>query len=134
MDKLIINNIEFIGHCGITEEERVNGQKMSADIELSLDISKAAASDNLKDTVNYVDICDKVVTIGRKETYNLLETLAERLVNEILKNHDISEVRLRIRKCSPPVDAIKGYFGVEITRQRDYRPPTEPIPFNIRSR
>lgn len=119
MDRLIIKDIEFIGHCGITEEERLFGQRISADIELSLYISKAAASDSLEDTVNYVDICDKVVSIGRREPYNLLETLTERIAKEILKNHKVAEVTIKLRKCGVPVDAIKGYFEVEITRKRD---------------
>ena len=54
MDRLIIKGIEFTGHCGITEEERASGQRLSADIEVTLDISKATASDRLEDTVNYV--------------------------------------------------------------------------------
>lgn len=119
MDRLIIKDIEFIGHCGITEEERMVGQRISADIEVSLDISRAAASDSMEETVDYVDICNKAVSIGRREEYHLLETLAARIGKEILESYKISEVTVRLRKCSVPVDAIKGYFGVEITRRRD---------------
>ena len=119
MDKLIIKDIEFIGHCGVTEEERGVGQRISADIEVALDISKAAVSDRLEDTVDYVDICNKVVSTGRKEEYHLLETLAERICEKILKSYKVLEVVVRLRKCSVPVDTIRGYFGVEITRRRD---------------
>lgn len=118
MDKLVIKDIEFIGHCGITEEERKTGQRIAADIELTLDLSKAAASDRLEESVNYVDISGMVVSIGRKERFHLLETLAERIAREILKNFKVSAVTVRLRKSSVPVDEIKGYFEVVITRER----------------
>src|SRR3990170_4161952 len=110
MDRLSIKDIEFIGHCGITEEERIVGQRISADIEVTLDLSKATVSDRLEDTVDYVSLCDKVVSIGRGESYHLLETLAERVAREILQGFRASEVTVRLRKCPAPVEAIKGHL------------------------
>ena len=117
MDRLSIKDIEFIGHCGITEEERRVGQRISADLQVTLDLSKATVSDRLEDTVDYVSLCDKVVSIGRGESYHLLETLAERIAREILQGYKVSEVTVRLRKYPAPVDAIKGHFEVEITRK-----------------
>ena len=118
MDWLSIKDIEFIGHCGITEEERRVGQRISADLQITLDLSEAAASDRLEDTVDYVSLCDKVVSIGRGESYHLLETLAERVAREILHGFKVSEVTVRLRKCPAPVEAIKGHFEVEVTRKK----------------
>ncbi|MDD5435685.1 MAG: dihydroneopterin aldolase [Nitrospira sp.] len=92
MDKFIVRDIEFIGHCGITEDERNSGQRLSADIEVFLDISKPAISDRLEDTVNYVEICNTIVSIGTTERYHLLEALADRICREILKNYNIPEI------------------------------------------
>jgi len=118
LDKIIIKEIEFIGHCGITEEERIVGQRLSADIEISVDITTAANSDRIQDSIDYVGVCNKIVSIGSEEHCNLLETLAERMAREILSNYNVSEILIRLRKCSVPVDPIKGYFGVEIVRRR----------------
>lgn len=118
MDKFIVKDIEFIGHCGITAEEQNTGQRLSADIEVLYDFSKACISDRIEDTINYVDLCNTIVSIGKKERYHLLEALAERVCREILKNYNISEIILRIRKCSVPVEAIRGCFEVEIKRKR----------------
>lgn len=118
MDRIIITEIEFIGHCGITEEERHVGQRISADILVTLDLSKATASDSLEDTVDYVSLCDTVVSIGRGELYHLLETLAERIAREILQGAKVSEVTVRLRKSPPPVEAVKGHFEVEVTRKK----------------
>ena len=118
LDKIIIKEIEFIGHCGITEEERIVVQRLSADIEISVDITTAANSDRIQDSIDYVGVCNKIVSIGSEEHCNLLETLAERMAREILSNYNVSEILIRLRKCSVPVDPIKGYFGVEIVRRR----------------
>ncbi|MBI5192727.1 MAG: dihydroneopterin aldolase [Nitrospirae bacterium] len=118
MDKFIIKDIEFIGHCGITAEEQISGQRLSADIEVLYDFSKACISDRIEDTVNYVDLCNTIVSVGKSERYHLLEALAERICGEVLKIYNISEIILRIRKCSVPVEAIKGCFEVEIKRKR----------------
>ncbi len=118
MDKLIIKDIEFIGHCGITEEERTTGQRLSADIELVTDITMAAKSGRLEDSIDYVGVCNLVVTAGSEGKFNLLETLAEKMAQEILRKYNVSEIVIRLRKCSVPVDAVRGYFGVEIRRKR----------------
>lgn len=118
MDKLIIKEIEFIGHCGITEEERVIGQRLSADIELSVDITGAANSDRLQDSIDYVGVCNLIVSIGSEGRFNLLETLAERMAREVLGKYNASEIVIRLRKRSVPVAPVIGCFEVEIRRRR----------------
>ncbi len=118
MDKLIIKDIELIGHCGITEEERITGQRLSVDIELSTDISMAASSDRLQDSIDYVEVCNLIVSIGTDGKFNLLETLAERMAQEVLGKYNVSEIVVRLRKPSVPVAPIRGCFEVEIRRKR----------------
>lgn len=119
MDKLIIKEIELIGHCGITEEERITGQRLSVDIELTADITTAVKSDSLQDSIDYVSVCNLIVSIGSKEKFNLLETLAERMAQEVLREYNISEIVIRLRKTSVPVSPIRGCFEVEIRRIRN---------------
>ncbi len=118
MDKIIIKEIDFIGHCGITEEERIAGQRLSADVELSVDITSAANSDRIQDSIDYVEVCNNIVSIGSYEKYNLLETLAEKMAREILNKYNVSEILIRLRKRSVPVEPIRGCFEVEIVRRR----------------
>ena len=117
-DRLIIRDIEFIGHCGLTEEERTVGQRISADVEISFDISRAAASDRIEETINYVEVCKRVVSIGKSSGCHLLETLADKMAEEIINSYSVSEITLRLRKCSVPIEFIKGSFEVEITRKK----------------
>jgi len=119
LDKLIIKEIELIGHCGITEDERTTGQRLSVDIELSTDITTAANSDLLQDSIDYVSVCNLIVSIGSEGKFNLLEALAERMAQEVLGKYNVSEILIRLRKTSVPVTPIRGCFEVEIRRKRN---------------
>jgi len=55
----------------------------------------------------------------KTERTNLVETLAERIAQAIIKKFPIKEVLVRLKKCLPPVEGIKDYFAVEIRRKRD---------------
>lgn len=119
MDKLIVRDIEFIGHCGITEEERTAGQRLSADIELAVDFKMASTTDRLQDSIDYVSVSRLIVSIGSGSKLNLLETLAEKMAGEILAKYNVSEILIRLRKCSVPVENIRGSFEVEIRRRQN---------------
>jgi len=54
----------------------------------------------------------------KTERTNLVETLAERIAQAIIKKFPIKEVLVRLKKCLPPVEGIKDYFAVEIRRKK----------------
>ena len=115
-DRLIISGLEFHGHCGITDEEQKTGQRFSVDIEIGYDIKPAAKSDHLKDAIDYAAVCRRLVEIGRNEPFRLVEAMAERMAGVLLKEFGAREVRLRVKKLHPPVEAIKEYAAIEIYR------------------
>jgi dihydroneopterin aldolase len=119
MDKLFVTGLEFHGHCGITEEERRTGQRLSVDVEISCDLVAAGRSDHIKDTVDYALVCSRVLAIGRNEKFSLVESLAERIAEDLLDHFSsTSDILVRVHKCLPPVEEIRGFFGVEIRRTR----------------
>jgi len=116
MNKICIYQIEFDGHIGITEEERSVPQPISVDIELTCNIN--TCSDNLYDTIDYDALCKKIMEIGRTTSLNLIEALAEKIVQNALQDAMVTSVLVRVKKCHPPLKEIKGGFVVEILRQR----------------
>ena len=118
-DRILISRIEFHGHCGVTEEERRPGQRLSVDVEAALDLSAASRSDAVRDTVDYAAVSERVLEIGRNGKFALVETLAGRIAEDLLSRFPLlEEVTVRVRKCIPPVEAIQGTFEVEIRRLR----------------
>jgi len=118
MDKLAIYDITFHGHVGVTDEERKTAQKLSVDTELACDLKKASAYDRLSDAVDYEQVCEAVLKIGRGYAFHLLETLAEGIAEKILEDRKISSVLVRVRKHLPPRKEIRGGVVVEITRSQ----------------
>ncbi|RRJ94549.1 dihydroneopterin aldolase [Opitutaceae bacterium TAV4] len=112
--RIHIKNLVFHGHHGVLPEETRLGQRFELDLELVLDIAAAAAADDLSQTVNYADVAALCARIVQGERHRLLETLARRLLMEILQHHPtLLEAGLVLRKPSAPVPAIFDTIALE---------------------
>ncbi|AAF23191.1 Dihydroneopterin aldolase 1 [Arabidopsis thaliana] len=120
-DKLILKGLKFYGFHGAIAEERTLGQMFLVDIDAWVSLKKAGESDNLEDTISYVDIFSLAKEIVEGSPRNLLETVAELIASKTLeKFHQINAVRVKLSK--PNVALIKStidYLGVDIFRQRN---------------
>ena len=63
-------------------------------------------------------IAARIVEVSTKERVNLLERLAGRLAQMLLTEFACDEVRVRVRKLTPPMEGLQGIPGVELTRRR----------------
>jgi dihydroneopterin aldolase len=102
----------------VTPAEQTVGAWFSVDAELTVDLAPAAVSDDLRSTVDYGAVAARIVEIGTRERVNLLERLAGRLVQTLLGEFPCQEVRVRVRKLTPPLGGLSGIPGVELTRRR----------------
>lgn len=116
-DRLIIERLEFQGYCGVSEVEREAPQPMAVDLELSLDMAPAAATDDLVRTVDYLRVTERVLAIAQTQRFHLLETMAERMAQAILSEFPVAEATLWVRKLKPPVKGVRESTGAKITRQ-----------------
>ena len=58
--KIELEGMEFKAYHGCLEQEKIRGNSFTVDFQGELDLSAAAASDNLNDTLNYADIYEIV--------------------------------------------------------------------------
>jgi dihydroneopterin aldolase len=119
MDKIIISGLTVYGYCGVSQEEQKAGQKLLIDIELTSDLSRAARTDRLKDTIDYKRVSGFVAEVLKEKKYHLLEALAEDLAKAILHSFGPQEVRVRVRKYHAPIGEIVDWVGCEVIRSRD---------------
>lgn len=115
-DKLRLNGIRFYGRHGESREERKLGGRFVADVELSLDLSRAGRTDRIRDTVDYVRVCAIVLEVGEQQQFRLLEAMAQTMATRILAENPGVEVRIRVRKLGPAIPAIMESTEVEIVR------------------
>lgn len=94
------------------------GAWFSVDAELSVDVGPAAASDDVRATVDYGVVASRIVEMCIKQRVNLLERLAVALAGMLLAEFPCTEVRVRVRKLTPPMEGLHATPGVEVTRRR----------------
>ena len=115
-DKVSLHSIILYGCHGVTEAEQAVGRPFEVDVELSLDLAAAGATDDLGATVDYSAICALVRRVNEAGPYRLLEAFASKIANQILAAFPVREVTVRVRKPQPPVGGVVAAAEVEITR------------------
>ena len=119
--KLTVAGIKFHGYHGLTRIEREIGVRYSVDVEMTLDLAKAAESDRVKDTIDYREVHHAVVEVGKSNSYHLIETLASRIADAVLKTTPAAKVLIRVHKETPILDGIVDSVSVELEKERRKR-------------
>ncbi|MBD8088018.1 dihydroneopterin aldolase [Limosilactobacillus sp. c11Ua_112_M] len=121
MGKIRINNMPFNTYNGVFAEEKKLGQKIEVDCEMTYPIEAKVRTDNLEETVSYADVYDTIAQFVAHHNYNLIESLANNLLHEILRTYPmLDEVRLRIRKYSVPIAGIFDNIEIEVQGANDH--------------
>jgi len=116
MDQIRISGINSFGFHGVYPEERRVGQRFMADLILYTDLSAAALSDDVNDATDYSKVVPDVKAILEGEPVNLIETLAERVCDSVLKKYPrVESIEVTIYKPEAPVEAA---VAVHIRRDR----------------
>jgi dihydroneopterin aldolase len=114
MDKIFLDELKIDTIIGIWDWERKIRQTVIIDLEMSADIAKAAATDSVEDTLNYKSVAKRIQEFVGNSSFQLVETLAERIAGIIRDEFDVAWVRVRVHKPG----AIRGSkdVGIEIER------------------
>ena len=118
MDIIRLNSISLFAYHGIESQERELGQKFSVDVELRADLSKAAQSDDLSDTMDYAAVLHTVTAAFTGRTYHLLEHTAWNVMRVLFKEFPAEEIRIRIRKPGAGIDPNLESAEVELIKTR----------------
>jgi dihydroneopterin aldolase len=118
-DRIELRGLRVVGRVGVLDLERTQDQPLEIDLDLTLDLVAAGASDDLADTVDYGAVCAEVVATVREGHVDLLEHLTARIATTVLKLDDrIAAVAVTVRKLRPPVPVDLATSGVRIVRTR----------------
>src|SRR6187401_168516 len=117
-DRIELRGLRILGVVGVLAEERERAQPLEVDLDVGLDLSRAGASDELADTVDYGALCEQVEAIVGSGHVALLEHLAETIAAGVLVDARVETVTVAVRKLRPPVPSQLATSGVRITRGR----------------
>ncbi|MBC6424597.1 MAG: dihydroneopterin aldolase [Hormoscilla sp. SP12CHS1] len=93
-----IENLKLRTVIGFNDWERKNKQDVIVNIKARFKVGKAARTDRVEDTVNYKTIVKQVINLVEKSDYNLLETIAQMILDIVMKNHLIVWAKVKVDK------------------------------------
>lgn len=113
-DVVFVKGLKVEAVIGVYDWERAITQPLLIDIALETDISKAAASDDVNDALNYKAVCDDVTKWCQEIKAQLLEHLAGQIADRLLTNYACHKLTLSVAK--PTAIKQADAVGVQITR------------------
>jgi dihydroneopterin aldolase len=118
LDRLAVRGIEAVGHHGVFERERRDGQVFVIDLVLFLDTREAARTDDLRETVDYGSLVARVKQAIESDPVDLIETLADRLAAICLDDPRVHRTEVTVHKPDAPIEATFTDVALTITRSR----------------
>jgi 7,8-dihydroneopterin aldolase/epimerase/oxygenase len=118
MDIVYLNDLRVDTVIGIYDWERRTRQTVIFDIEMGTDISKAAETDSIENTLDYKAVAKRLFAFVGESEFRLVETLAEKVATILLEEFHVPWCRVRLNKKG----AVRGVrdVGVIIERGRKH--------------
>lgn len=116
--RVALEGLEFHAFHGVYPHERNSGNWFEVDVAVETDFTQGAATDELVGTVNYETLF-AIVKAEMEEPSKLLETVAEKIVKEVLEQLPAAQqVELKISKINPPIGGKCRKASISIIKKR----------------
>jgi dihydroneopterin aldolase len=122
-DRISLTGLRVRGRHGVLEHERRDGQEFLIDLTVWVDTDKAARTDDLADTLDYAALAHRAAQIVGGEPYNLIETVAARIADEVMLDQRAHAVEVTVHKPAAPIGL--PFVDVAVTARRSRRSPGE---------
>lgn len=117
-DRITLTGLEVFAHHGVFDFERENGQKFFIDAEVAVDLRPASAGDDLSSTVHYGELAEAIVAAVERDPVDLIETVAERVVDVALSFPAVAQARITVHKPDAPIEFPFADVSVTVVRDR----------------
>jgi len=98
MDMIYLSQLELKTLIGVYDWERRAKRSVFVDLEIAVDISKAAQTDNVEYTLDYGVLAHRLTELADQSQFFLIEALADRLATVILEEFNVKGLRLKLSK------------------------------------
>jgi len=114
-DRILIEGLEVRTVIGIFDWEREIRQTVRLDMEIAWDISRAAASDSIDDTLDYKAVAKRLIAFIEASSFGLIEALAEACARIVIEEFGAPWLRLKMSKPG----AVRGSENVAVVIERE---------------
>lgn len=116
MDKLFIRRLVVSAAVGILPWERSHRQEVLVDLEIVIDANPPAFTDDISDALDYAAVRESIHQFAAVHRFNLIETFASRLSEQLIAQFTLMGLRLRVTK--PTI--FKDAEGVGVCIERGH--------------
>jgi len=109
---LKIEKIELWARVGVLDQERKLGQLFNLDILLWSDFDECSESDDIKATLDYSLIIQKVKSHSKNFSCFTIEKYSEEIIKIIQSGFDPDRIKIILTKLNPPIDGFNGKVSI----------------------
>ena len=116
--RISLDGIRFRARHGASDAERYLLQDFVVDLTVTLPVERLPEEDERRQVYDYDELASLVVEEGTRTSYRLLETLARRLLEQVLERTPALSAQVRLRKFGPPTTASVDTVAIELSGSR----------------
>lgn len=117
-DTISVIGIRGFGHHGVLESERQTGQEFIVDVVLEVNTADSAKFDDLTRTVDYSEVAKRVHAFIVGDPLQLIETLANRIADDLLASSSVTAVSVTVHKPHAPIPVDFADVTVSVHRKK----------------
>ena len=111
-NRIEVNGMRMWAHHGCMDEEAIIGQEYRIDVTIWANLGPSAASDDLNETVDYVDV-HRIVKREMDVRSKLVEQVCDRIVKGLRAELALAErVEVKVTKFQPPIGGDCDHISV----------------------
>jgi 7,8-dihydroneopterin aldolase/epimerase/oxygenase len=120
-DRITLTGLRVRGHHGVYDHEKRDGQEFVVDVTVWIDLDRAAATDDVAETLHYGELAERVAEIVGGEPRDLIETVGTEIAEDVMKDGRAHAVEVTIHKPNAPIPLDFADVAVTIRRSRRAR-------------
>ena len=117
-DRITLTGLSVFGHHGVFDHEKRDGQTFLVDITLWLELTDAAATDDLTKTVHYGELAQLAASVVAGPSRDLIETVGAAIADQVMATYPVHAVEVTIHKPSAPIPLTFDDVAVTVRRDR----------------
>jgi dihydroneopterin aldolase len=118
-DRIFISGLSLHAYHGVVPYEGRVGQTFTIDLKLDIDLSTAARSDKVADTVSYDQVVAAATEAFTAQKFKLIEAAAGSVADTVLARFSrVRAIEVTIHKPHAPIAATFSDVGVTLLRKR----------------
>ncbi|GGD49577.1 dihydroneopterin aldolase [Lacimicrobium alkaliphilum] len=116
MDKVIIEGLQVQSLIGVYDWERTARRPLLVDVTLEVDLAAAAATDDVRDTIDYASVADTLERVALKSQFFLLEALAGAMLEALFTDFAVQGATVKLSK--PDILPNAANVAIQLSRRK----------------